>query len=68
MSTLKTSDNATLPEPVGSPGRKLQRQQAKGSKGLDEGMARAAPRSVGTPPASATDNPVGDRMACKRTA
>jgi hypothetical protein len=32
MSTLKTPDNAMLPEPVVSPGRKLKRQQAKGRK------------------------------------
>jgi hypothetical protein len=34
VSTLKTLDNAMLPEPVGSPGRKLGRQQTKGRKML----------------------------------
>jgi hypothetical protein len=42
MSTLKTSDNATLPEPVGSPGRKLQRRQAKGSKMVATARSRGA--------------------------
>jgi hypothetical protein len=32
MSTLKTPDNATLPEPIVSPGRELRRQEARGRK------------------------------------
>jgi hypothetical protein len=42
MSTPKTPDNATLPEPAGSAGRELRRQQAKGSKMVEAAKSRAA--------------------------
>jgi hypothetical protein len=40
--------------------RKGERQLSIGD--LDQGMGEVAPRGGGTPAASATDNPVGDRM------
>jgi hypothetical protein len=42
MSKRKTSNRATLPESVGSPGSRLRRQQAKGSKMVEAAKSRAA--------------------------
>jgi hypothetical protein len=40
MSTPKTPDNATLPEPAGSPGHGLRRQPAKGRKMLARALLK----------------------------
>ena len=45
MSTRKTPDNATLPEPIVSPGRELRRQQAKGRKVVATAQSRGARRA-----------------------
>jgi hypothetical protein len=45
MSTLKTPDNATLSEPLESPGRELRRQQAKGRKTVATSQSRGARRA-----------------------
>jgi hypothetical protein len=42
MSTLKTPDNATLPEPIGSPRQELRRQQTKGREMAAKAQSRSA--------------------------
>jgi len=45
MSTMKTPDNATMPEPTESSGHKLARQQAKGRKMVAPVQSRGARRA-----------------------
>jgi hypothetical protein len=47
MSTLKTTDNATLPEPVVSPGHELRRQKERGRR-LDDEFRRALKSGKGS--------------------